>query len=59
MMPEARNMAKTLLWTELGHNFSLIRLVGSEYGPSGLSYVTIRWLLPTAKPFTDSRFVAK
>ena len=41
--------AKTLLWTELGHNFLLIRLVGSNYGLSGLSYVTIRWLLPTTK----------
>ena len=52
MMPEGRNMTKTLLGTELGHNFSLIGLVGSKYRLSGLSYVTIHWLLPTAKTFT-------
>jgi len=58
-MPKKCKNAKTLLGTGLGYNFSLIRLVGSKYRLSGLFYVTIRWLLPTVKPFTDSRFVAK
>ncbi len=58
-MPERGKNAKTLLWTESGHNWELFGLVGSKNGLSGLSYVTIRWMLPTAKPFTDSRFVAK
>ena len=59
MVPEAHNMAKTLLGTELGHNLQKFRLAGSNFGLSGLSYVTIRWLLPTAKTFTDSGLRAK
>jgi len=35
MMPEARNMAKTLLWTELGHILQKFRLLGSNFGLSG------------------------
>jgi len=51
-MPEKCKIAKTLSGTELGHNLELFGLVGSKNGLSGLSYVTIRWLLPTAKTFT-------
>ena len=52
-------MAKTLSGTELGHNWELFGLVGSRNGLLGLCYVTIRWLLPTAKTFIDSRLRAK
>jgi len=39
-IPEWCKNAKTLLWTELGHNLQKLRLVGSKYGHSGL----VKWL---------------
>ena len=52
-MPEARNMAKILLWTELGHNLQKFRLVGSKFGLSGLQDMIIRRKVPTQKPPTN------
>ena len=53
MMPEARNIAKTLLWTELGHNLQKFRLVGSKFGLSGLQDMIICRKVPTQKTPTN------
>jgi len=53
MMPEVRNMAKILLWTELGHNLQKFRLVGSKFGLSGLQDMIIRMVCSYAEPPTN------
>ena len=53
MVPEARNMTKTLLWTELGHNLQKFGLVGLKFGLSGLQDMIIRRKVLTQKPPTN------